>query len=274
MIQFLSILLVLFVAMPAWAFHPEDGIDANFALTHFDFTEFDDMQMPTVSEKGWIYGGELEGRKSFGRLYLQMNASLHQGTVTYNGQTQLSELPHQTDTVETLADYSFSIGRSYESWRRYDYGFIYGGLGIHQWVRDIKQQGNIIGLYEVYRWMYAHVGARGYLFHMGPVHFFLEMSLLRTLFPRMTLDSYGVYPDVEIPLGEHYGAKFVLPIRIHVGRRFQMNIEPFFETWDLGRSEHIDITTSDNIAVGSGVHEPRSASRFYGVNIGFTMRFD
>lgn len=270
----LSIYLFLLISFPVWAYHPEDGIDANFVLTNFDFTEFNDSQKPVVTERGWIYGGEVEGRKSFDRLYVQMNASLHQGTVTYDGKTQFSEASHTTDTVETLADYSFSIGRSYESWRRYDYAFIYGGLGIHQWVRDIKTRDSIAGLYEVYRWMYAHVGARGHLFRVGPVHVFGEMSLLRTMFPEMTLNSRGLYDNVNIPLGEHFGAKFVIPIRIQFGRRVQMNIEPFFETWDLGRSKHVAFTTTDNIAVGSGVHEPRSESRFYGVNIGFTLRFD
>lgn len=272
MLRITAVILLLLISSPVWAYHPEDGIDANFVLTHFDFAEYNDMQQDVVTEKGWVYGGELEFKTTFDRIYFQANAALNQGTVVYDGLAQESGDPHKTDTVETIADYSVAIGRAYETWRRYDYSFIYAGVGYHQWVRDIQSEGNVAGLYEVYKWAYASIGARGYLFRFGPVHFFGEVSVLRTLFPQMTLNSGGIYDNVQLNLGEHYGAKLTLPVRILFGRHFQMNIEPFYETWDLGRSEHTDLT-QQSVVVG-GVHEPRSATRLWGVNMGFSMRFD
>ncbi|MDH5546668.1 MAG: hypothetical protein OEZ43_13825 [Gammaproteobacteria bacterium] len=278
MIRIISILLFLFGAFPAFAYHPEDGIDLNAVVTNFDFAEYDDMRADkdkrkVVTEKGWIYGGDLEFKTTFNRIYVQANAGLHQGNVAYDGEAQGSGAKHKTRTLETIADYSFGIGRAYETWRRHDYSFIYAGVGFHQWVRDIESKDEVLGLYELYRWWYAHVGARGYLFRMGPVHVFGEISILRTLVPEMTISFRQDNVDnVKLNLGEHYSAKFTLPIRILLGRHFQMNLEPFWEAWDLGRSGHMDLTTQ-GVVVG-GVHEPRSTSRMWGMNIGFSMRFD
>ena len=273
MFRLISTILILLISLPVLAYHPEDGMDANAVVTHFDFAEYSDMQEKVVTERGWIYGGDLEFKTTFSRIYFQANAALHQGNVAYQGQAQGSGEPHSTRTTETMADYSFGIGRAYETWRRHDYAFIYAGIGFHQWVRDIQTKDNVLGLYELYRWWYAHVGARGFLWRVGPVHFFGEIAILRTLYPEMTISFRSNDVDnAVLKLGEHYSAKFTLPIRILLGRRFQMNIEPFFEAWDLGRSEHMDLTTQ-GIVVG-GVHEPRSTSRMWGMNIGFSMRFD
>lgn len=268
----LFISLFLLMSLPAWAYHPEDGIDINTVLTNFDFAEYNDMQQAVVTEKGLVYGAEVEFKTTFNRVYFQANAGLHRGTVQYDGQTQVTGESHQTSTIETIADYSVSIGRAYETWRRHDYSFIYASFGYHQWVRDIQTRDGVAGLFEVYRWPYVSLGARGYLFRLGPVHFFGEVSIARTMVPKMTLNSGGQFDDTELDLGEHFGARVVLPVRVILGRRFQFNIEPFYESWDLGRSEHVDLT-QQSIVVG-GVHEPRSETRLYGVNLGFSMRFN
>lgn len=269
--RFLCVVFCLMGVSLAHAFHPEDGIDLATTLTRFNFVEYDDLQKKAVQERGWLYGGELEARKTFGAFFIEGSAAMHKGTVRYDGLTQSGD-PHATLTTETVQDASIQIGRIYEAWRRHDYAIIYAGAGIHQWARDIKTNNDVAGLYEIYTWGYVNVGARGFILRFANVRMMAELNLLRTLFPVMDVSFGGKYDNMRVKLGEHYGAKFSLPVHIDLTRQFQLGLEPFLEAWDLGRSEHKELTQQGFVA--GTMHEPRSESRNYGVNVGLQFRFD
>jgi len=243
----------------------------------FDFSEYD-KSGEVVNEKGYIAGGQIEIGKGLGPVWMSAQGSILKGEVDYDGETQ-SGNPHQTVTAETIYDYSLQIGRIYESWRRHDFATIYFGVGFHQWARDIKTKNGVVGLFERYTWYYAHVGARGFLFRTDRFHFMVELNLLRTIKPVIDVNFKGAvdpsgkkYDNDRLDLGEHYGAKFSLPIRMEITRRFQLYTEFYFEAWDLGGSEETQLTTQGFVA--GFLEEPRSTSRFFGVKLGLFLKFD
>lgn len=255
--------------MPVIAFY-DDGVAVNSIVMDFDFSEYDENG-EVVNERGVIAGAGVELGKAFGALWLSTKGSIIKGLTVYDGQTQ-SGIPHKTNTDQTVYDYSFQVGRIYQSWRRHDYAILYAGLGFHQWTRDIKTRNNVQGLYERYSWLYAHVGARGFLYSTERMHLMVELNLLRTINPVMDVSFKGQHDNTRVSLGEHYGAKLSIPFHFSITRRFIVYADIFFEAWDLGQSKVVDLT-SDGFVSG-GLQEPRSTSRFKGAEIGFLLRFE
>jgi len=268
---------VLLIPQFANAFY-QNGVLLNGIVMDFDFSEYDEKQ-EVLNERGLLYGGELEFGTALGNrpLWFSTKGQMLAGRVKYDGQTE-SGIPHETTTNELIYDWSAQVGRIYESWRSHDYATIYAGLGFHQWVRDIDStinhstQENVIGLFERYTWFYANVGARGFLFRTAKSHMMIEINLLRTINPYMEVSFRGQFDEVKVPLGEHYGAKLSLPFRYEITRKFQIYSEVFFESWDLGRSKPLNLTV--NGFVKGGLSEPRSSSRFKGIELGFFLRFE
>ncbi|MDH5256481.1 MAG: hypothetical protein OEX07_00685 [Gammaproteobacteria bacterium] len=258
----------------------QNGILLNSIVMDFDFSEYDETR-EVLNERGMLFGGELEFGTALKNtpFWFSMRGQALAGKVKYDGETQ-GGLPHNTTTNELIYDWSLQFGRIYESWRSHDYATIYAGLGFHQWVRDIdtkfnpQANDNVIGLFERYTWFYANVGARGFLFKTARSHMMVEINLLRTIKPVMDVSFRGKHDATRIPLGEHYGARISLPFRYEITRKFQLYSEVFFEAWDLGRSEPVNLTTEGYVTVAGGLSEPRSTSRFKGVELGFFLRFE
>ena len=267
----ISLTALLLIPQLANAFY-QNGMLLNSIVMDFDFSEYNETQ-EVLNERGLLYGAGLEFGTALGDkpFWFSTSGQVLTGVVTYDGQTQ-SGTPHKTTTNELIYDWSVQIGRIYESWRIHDYATIYAGVGFHQWVRDINTENNVIGLYERYTWFYANVGARGFLFKTKRSHMMVELNLLRTIKPFMDVSFRGVYDEVRVPLGEHYGAKLSIPFRYEITRTFQLYSELFFEAWDLGRSEPQNLTIDG--FVSGGLSEPRSTSRFKGIELGFFLRFE
>jgi len=248
-----------------------DGLLINSTIMNFDFAEYDE-DGEAVSEKGILAGAEMEIGYGLGPFWGALRGSFLKGVADYDGQTAISKQPHQTKTEETIYDFTVEIGRNYETWRRHEFATIYAGLGFHQWIRDIKSRNNVVGLFERYTWMYANVGARGFLFRTTNSHTMIEINLLRTIQPFLDIGFKGIYDDQRVYLGEHYGARISIPWRYELSRQVMLYSELYFEAWDLGFSNSVDITQEGFVA--GATQEPRSSSRFSGINIGLFLRFD
>ena len=248
-----------------------DGLLVNSVALDFNFTEYDENGA-TVTEKGLLGGVEMELGHGFGPVWGGVRGSYVTGVADYDGQKAINNEEHQTKTEETIYDVSLEIGRNYETWRREEFATIYAGFGLHQWLRDIKTHNNTIGPFERYTWLYANVGARGFLFRTTHSHTMIEINLLRTIKPILDIGFKGKYDDQRVYLGEHYGAKISIPWRYEISRRFMLYSEVFFEAWDLGFSNVAELT-KEGFAAGA-TQEPRSASRFRGLIIGLFIKFD
>ena len=278
----IKLIFCAFLLLPqiANAFY-QNGILLNSIVMDFDFSEYDEAR-EVLNERGLLYGAELEFGTAIGKspLWFSTTGQVLAGKVKYNGETSDTGTPHNTTTNELIYDLSFQVGRIYESWRSHDYATIYAGAGFHQWVRDIdtkfnaQANANVVGLFERYTWFYTNVGARGFLFRTARSHMMVEINLLRTIKPIMDVSFRGIHDEARIPLGEHYGAKISFPFRYEITRTFQIYSEVFFEAWDLGRSTPSNLTTDGFVTVAGGLSEPRSTSRFRGLELGFFLRFE
>jgi len=264
--------MILFMLPVAVVFpFTEEGLIVSATTLNFDFREYDENSEQKLSEIGWIFGVKGQYKKAYDNLYLGAQYSFSKGLVKYDGETQRG-LEHVTQTDETIHDGSIEIGRIYESWRLHDYAVIYLGAGMHRWIRDIKDKNNVAGLFETYTWAYLNIGARGFIYRTKNAFIMVEINVLRTLFPEIEVNYKGIFDNQTLDLGEHYGAKFALPVRYRISNVIYLNIEPYWESWDLGRSKHEPIK-DDGVVTTGGVHEPRSASRLFGLNIGVQLLF-
>ena len=269
-------LCLLFLPLNANAFYA-DGLLLNTNVMDFNFAEYDENGK-AVSERGVLGGAEVKMGYSLGPIWLGGHGSIIKGTANYNGETSYTKQKHQTETNESIYDLGFEIGRNYETWNPQQFATIYAGLGLHQWVRDIQTRFNplvnktVIGLYERYTWLYANVGARGYLFRTANSHTMIEINLLRTIKPILDISFRGQYDQQRVYLGEHYGAKVSIPWRYEMTRRVMLYAEMYYEAWDLGFSNVVNITQDGFVA--DATQEPRSTSRFAGINIGLFLRFE
>jgi len=279
-LKLLFFTLYLASSAPLYAFDG-DGLLLKSVAMNFDFSEYDQKGV-VVNENGMLYGAELEIGKGIGPLWISLNGQYLKGEVDYDGKSQdLQGVTHDHTTVtgETIIDSSFQIGRIYESWRRHDHAIIYFGAGFHQWARDIKSKVNqetgklSVGLFERYTWMYAHLGAKGFLFRTTNSFMMVELNLLRTFRPIMDVSFKGIADTDRVSLGEHYGAKIAIPFRYEIKRWFHLYTELFFEAWDLGGSNK-QLLKKDGFVTGTSFEEPRSTSRFYGAKIGLFLKFD
>lgn len=262
----------------------DQGLSLSTSATHFAFSEFNDQGNEAVKERGIVYGGKVDFRKRWDRLYIGARLDGGRGTVDYDGLRQLGDAPtpYQTQTTETIWDGSFQIGRVYESWRTFDFSVIYAGVGYHQWVRDIKtrvllEEGlrkTILGPFEVYRWGYVQVGARGFLFRTDRMFVLVDFNLLRTVAPSMTANLKGLYDDQKLELGTHFSGRISMPVRYEITHKWLLSLEPFYEAWDIGRSEHVPLTEEGGSMTSMGSHQPRSTSRHYGVDFGIQYEFN
>ncbi len=262
----------------------DQGVTLSGSVTRFNFSEYNDEGIVSVDESGYVYGSKLDFRKRWDRLYVGAKFDVSKGTVAYNGQRLLGDMdmkPYETTTTETIMDGSVQIGRVYESWRSYDFSVVYAGLGYHQWVRDIKSRilfednitKKILGPFEVYRWAYFQVGARGFLFRTDRMFVLVDFNLLRTLAPSMTSDTKGLLDKQHLELGSHFSGRVSIPVRYEVFSRWLLTLEPFYEAWDIGRSQHA-VLTDEGVMSTFGAHQPRSASRNYGVDLGIQFEFN
>lgn len=262
----------------------DQGIALSTTVTSFEFAEFNDDGHESVKEKGFVYGGKLDFRKRWDRFFLGGKFDYGRGTVAYDGMRLLGDTdmqPYETTTVETIWDGSLQFGRVYESWRSYDFSVVYAGVGYHQWVRDIKSRTldedglskRVLGPFEVYQWAYIQVGARGFLFRTDRMFVLVDFNLLRTVAPKMTADLKGLYDDQHLELGSHFSGRVSMPIRYEIFPRWLLTLEPFYEAWDIGRSQHAPIT-DEGATTTLGSHQPRSTFRNFGADLGIQFEFN
>ena len=274
-IRNLCALLVLLapVGAMAWA---EEGqeLAIGAAVLDFGYQEFSDSGKLLNREDGPIPGLVASLSRSRDRWLLAGDFSYHAGDVTYNGQTNTG-VPITTRTDQKIVDMAVRA----EYWQATTGGLnyaLYLGAGYHRWERDIQPTRTasgapVGGLFETYEWWLGFLGAKMVLRESGKVRWLLDVRLTRPVNPSITVDFHGLYDNARLDLGERWGARLALPWRYAVSRTAGLIVEPFVESYELGRSATTPLTRN-GIVVGT-VYEPRSESRNYGLVIGISQRF-
>ncbi len=237
-------------------------MDAGFSARLFDFEEFADSGTRIVREHGALPGvvGRLGGQR--GRFRMEGRAAYHAGGVTYDGQTQGGR-PLTSRTDERILDLGVRAG-----YRPLGAPFElmpYVAIGYLLWERDIRGTGNVRGLQERYGWSSLAAGADATLYRKGRVSVGLDARVLRTQGPESRVTFGQPYDAVTLALGNEWGGRLGIPVRMPLKNGLSLSIAPWAEAWSLGRSPNQTLT-SGGVPVGT-VFQPRSESWSLGIDI-------
>jgi len=79
------------------------------------------------------------------------------------------------------------------------------------------------------------------------------------------LKMYNNYDDTQVNLGNEFGVRFAIPIKIKI-RKHSLIVAPYYEIIDIGKSNTVRVT-SGGAATTTFIYEPRSETRNIGINI-------
>jgi hypothetical protein len=244
-----------------------------FAMQAFQYKEFDDDGSLLDREDGTLPGVVFGLGMARERWNFVGELAVYSGDVDYDGQTN-TRIPITTQTDANITD-----GHVRAEWWGWEAGSVryavYGGLGYHGWERDIQATRTasgapVSGLWEYYEWGYVLLGGK-LAAEQGLNRWGLDLRLLRTVAPTVRVDFNGLFDDKTLDLGERFGGRLSATWARRASNRTVLKLEPFYEGWDLGRSD-TERLTQGGVAVGT-VFEPRSETRNFGVNLGLAHTF-
>ena len=272
---FLSMLLALLVPLEVIA-QPEQGSELSIAgsALHFAYQEFNDTGKLLDREDGYIPGLVIGLSQTVDRWLFAGDFSFYAGNVIYTGQTNTG-IPISTRTRQRIID----IAVHTEYWLQSDKGLSYAfyvGAGYHQWDRNIQPtitaSGTpVSGLLETYEWWSGFLGTKAVLHESESVRLLLDARILRTVNPAISIYFNGQYDNARLALGERWGVRVSLPLRYTLNTSSSLNVEPYAESYELGRSTTAPLTSNGKV-VGS-VYEPLSQTINYGLTVGISQHF-
>lgn len=268
-------LLVLLIPVKAVA-QPEmeRALTVSGAALNFGYQEFNDNGKQLNQEHGIIPGLTMRFSQAQGRWLIVGDLSYYSGDVTYNGLTNIGT-PVTTRTGQKIAELSMHA----EYWRATAGGFnyaLYSGAGYYYRERDIQPTRTatgapVSGLFETYQWWLGFLGAKTVLYTSERAQWILDTRFTRPVNPSVTADFNGVNDGVRLGLGGRWGTRWALPWYYTANQAMGFVVEPFVESYELGRSATMPLTRN-GVIIGT-VSEPRSESFNYGFMISVQRRF-
>ena len=255
----------------------EDVINIGMSLLRFDYAEYLDGQF-LDGETGLLPGFYTSYATDIGdQSYLKFAGTYHFGEVDYDGQTQGAGIPIQSTSDADIVDTYFVYGRwlNKRATTAFPYS-VYGGLGYRYWRRNIKPTttpaGNpVAGVLEFYDWFYFIAGLEGHIANINEMSVDFNIQATRMTHAKIEIDYLGFQNQDSntLDLGEKWGLYVGVPIKFKAWNR-NLTIEPFYRYWDIGRS-NIEPITSGGVPTGSGVFEPESETRNFGIHFYYTL---
>jgi len=244
----------------------ETRLTLSPSLLHFDYTEFSTTDEVLNQELGWLPG--LEAKLSYSITsdwLIGIHSAYYQGTVDYTGQTQ-SGTPHTTDTETKLFRFGGRIEKNI-----YKNAHLFIGVQSHKWQRDIKDNNNISGIDETYKWLEYSIGLNADLLITQKDIFNIEAAYLITGNGTLDVDLSRVdYGSARLDLGDGSGGRLNLNWKRLSENNTRYGLSLFFEGWDFGRS-NTKLTQGGTSSVF--VTEPRSETRNIGLKFNIEYMF-
>ena len=276
---YLCALIALLPANEVMA-QPKIGPEVTIAVSvlNFGYKEFDDNGTLLDREDGLIPGAVLSLSHTSNRWVFAGDISYHGGEVVYDGQTNTpTPVPIKTRTAQNIAD--LALRSEYWLYPRYAH---YLGAGYHHWDRDIlpgtdANGGAVGGLFESYAWGTFFIGAKAVVYESRSANWLLDARLLKIIKPTMTV-RLNSYDSATLSLGERPGFRVALPWRYTVKKSTSLNVEPYAETFELGRSATTRLTANgapafDQFGNPVYIYEPLSQTVNYGLTLGISQHF-
>jgi hypothetical protein len=236
------------------------------SLLHFDYTEFSTSDQVLDRELGWLSGIEAKLSHAITAGWLiKIHSSYYQGTVNYTGQTQTGT-PHTTNTETKLFRFGGRIEKSI-----YKKAHLFIGAQSHKWQRDIKDNNNISGIDETYKWIEYSIGLNSDIFINQKDIFNIEAAYLITRNGTIDVDLSRVnFGSTTLDLGDGTGGRLNLNWKRISENNTRYGLSLFFEGWDFGRSNTKQTQGGSSSAF---VTEPRSETRNIGLRFNIEYSF-
>ena len=244
----------------------ETQLTLSPALLYFDYTEFSTTDQELDNESGWLPGLEARLNHSFASDWsFDIYSSYYSGTVDYVGQTQ-SGVPHTTDTETDL----FRIGGQVNR-KVYKQVLLFLGAQSHQWDRDIKDNNNVSGLYESYKWLEYSIGLNSDVYSRENNTLNLQVAYLLIRNATIDVDLSSVnLGAATLDIADGTGARINLTWKTITTNNINYGLSLFAEGWDFGRSNTKQTQGGSSIVF---VTEPRSETRNIGLQFNIEYNF-
>lgn len=241
----------------------------GISAMRFDYKEYDDAGRVLDRESATLPGLSILLAGPVGDYFWLGEVSLQRATARYVGQTSFAA-PHNTNTRETVVDASMQAGRWFASQRLPPYA-IYAGIGYREWDRDIQATQTVAGLFETYQWWYGFAGAKVILAKGNQFEWQADVRVLQPIRPTVTIDFKGTYSaSPELKLGERPGIRVAFPWRRNLNHGYALSLEPYFEQWNLDRSESA-VFRSGRLALT--VAQPENITKNFGIRVLWSKQF-
>lgn len=210
----------------------ETQLTLSPSLLHFDYTEFSTTDEVLDRELGWLPGVEFKLSHAITPDWsFDIASSYYSGTVDYVGQTQ-SGTPHTTDTGTNI----FRIGGQLNK-EIYKKIHLFIGVQSHQWNRDIRDNNNVSGIDEIYKWLEYSIGLNSDLFINQKDIVNLEAGFLIIRNGTMDVDLSRIdLGTTTLDLGDGTGARVNLSWKRISTNNIHYGLSLFVESWGFGRS--------------------------------------
>jgi hypothetical protein len=229
------------------------------SLLNFHYAEHDVDGNLLDYEKGFLPGFAAEVTRTENDWFVTGKLDYHTGDVQYDGHTQTG-IPVITHSDAIILDVFLQVGHQFRVGGRPSYS-LYGGVGHHYWHRAIRSTGTISGLTETYRWDYAALGWDHVLDESDHQIWKIDLRIQRALSPSMEFNT------VNFPLAERNGARIAFPWSRSLQKKQRLNIEPYYERWELGHSPNREVVLNGKTA---SAYEPDSVTNNRGIIFSFT----
>lgn len=264
---------IILGAVPVTAFADGFRFGGGVDLVHFDYREFDRDDRELNAEDGFVPGIRFHTAGQLGATRVRIEASLHDGSVRYDGETQRGD-PLGSRTETRFLGLSGRLGWRLAAIPGHWHGFVHAAR--REWRRDIQDSGDVQGLNERYRWSEIGAGLRygpqsaatGRWQHAAAVTLFavVDGSVRVAL---AELDGRD-WDDITLDLGDAAGVRLRYRASRSLGGNRRLYIEPYAGYWEFDRSPTRTIR-ADGRATGARIAEPSSRSRRVGLHIGFSF---
>jgi hypothetical protein len=248
---------------------PNTYLQLGFSIIDFNHQEVGEKGNSLNQEKGVLPGiaARITNTSYLGNLSAKF--SFHSNAVEYNGQTS-SGLPVNTRTAEKIFDGALQLERQFQIATKLS-GYLYTGLGYHEWERDIYSTATVSGLLETYQWGYGLVGIKNRLSVTNQSNWLLDYQFVYPMGSRIEIDAHSLFDKKRLHLTGKIGERFSLTWQYQLYHAMSMSVEPYFEHWQLNRST-TEVLTHNGIKVGQ-IFEPLGETSNYGLVIYLTYSF-
>lgn len=275
--RYLAATLLIFLPLPAHAQEPQDGrsLSVKSDFQHFDYREFSDQGKLLDQENGFLPGWLLGLDYSRDSWQIAGQLSYHAGGIAYAGQTNGGVATVSTTTEQRIIDAELNVGYRFQRERQIR-PTLYLGVANRSWRRDIQPTYTasgtpVRGLLENYRWWQAFLGAKISAHKISFIDWGLDARLVRIITPRIEVDYSGQYDNSKLDLGSRWGFRLALPVSYSMSYSTTLEIEPYWEKYELGRSSSAELINQG--VIKGVVFEPDSIGRNYGVMFGIRTQY-